>query len=431
MIGFRGSICYCFDPLPFSKLDVRICQGQPRGCLPRLSVRDNQGQSRDRGRSRSHFMGNPIGLSGQKESVDDGTNPRIAMSTPVPLGTEHSRSLLEYARRLGYVEEAWTKCQIAYAREAIIEQVGEDAWVILEGIMAGLVMAMGGLVLTTGIGAVIGGGVGAIPGAVAGADIGLMVGNGILAWAGIGFLGLYIGSHLAEMSSRFKSAILTAWNSNGNRATIDAAARDFAGGLGFFVSLVLQAFVVFLTKGASKQGTAVSLSQLRDSLFFKECPQLEPWLIKNFPKLRAKYVPLRWIVLEEGPRIPNTSIPESMKIKVGERVFEIIRNKDKIDPHTGEPIGPAMKHVGERAQVTGTRPGLDQAMRESDVKVHPKDTPKWEKSEWSKAAQTDFPISSLAAALDQAEAQLIFKMPQPNAKPLGLDNWELIINTTN
>jgi len=305
--------------------------------------------------------------------------------------------------------------------------------------MAGLVMAMGGLVLTTGLGAVIGGavgalggGVGAIPGAVAGADIGLTIGNGILAWAGIGFLALYIGSHLADMSSRFKSAILIAWNSDGNRAMIEAAAREFAGGTGFFVSLVLQAFVLFLTKGASKQGTAVSLSQLRDSLFFKKCPQLEPWLIKNFPKLRAKYVPLRWTVLEEGPRIPNTSIPEHMKIKVGERVFEIVRNQDKIDPHTGEPIGPAMKHLGERAQKKmGASPTLAQAMRESDVKLHPKDATPWEKSEWSKAAQTDFPISSLAAALDQAEAQLIFKMPQPDAKPLGLDNWELIINTTN
>src|SRR5271157_6619427 len=196
MIGFRGSICYCFDPLPFSKLDVRICQGPPRSCLARLSVRANRGQSRDRGRSRSHFMGSPIGLAGQKESVDDGTNPRIAMSTPVPLGTEHSRSVLEYGRRLGYVEEAWTKCQIAYARDAILEQVGEDAWVILEGIMAGLVMAMGGLVLTTGIGAVIGGavgalggGVGAIPGAVAGADIGLMVGMGYLPGLALGSWG--------------------------------------------------------------------------------------------------------------------------------------------------------------------------------------------------------------------------------------------------
>jgi hypothetical protein len=382
-------------------------------------------------------MGNPVGLHGHTEPVDDGTNPRIAMSTPVPLGTEQSRTLLEYRRRLEYVDEAWTKCQVAYAKEAIIKQLGEDAWTILEGVLAGLALAVGALVLTTAIGAIIGGGVGAlgggvgaIPGAVAGADIGLAIGNGILAWAGIGFLALYVGSHFAAISSRFRSAIDTAWNSGGDRLTIDASAREFAEGIGVLVSLVLQAIVVFLTKGAAKQGTSGSLAQLRNSLFFKKSPQLEPWLIKNFPKLRARYVPLSWTVLEEGPRIPNTSIPESMKIKVGERVFEVIRNQDKINPQTGEAIGPATKHLGERAQVTGSRPAMERAMRDSDVQLHPKDAKNWEKSEWSKAAQIDFPISSLAAALDQAEAQLIFKMPQSDAKPVGLDNWELIINTT-
>jgi hypothetical protein len=382
-------------------------------------------------------MGNPVGLHGHTASVDDGTNPRFAMATPVPLGTEQSRGGLEYVRRLGYVDEAWTKCQIAYANEAIIKQVGEDAWTILEGILAGLIMAMPSLVLTSTVGAVVGGavgalgaGVGAIPGAVAGAEIGLTIGNGILAWLGIGFLAIYIGSHLVEMGSRFKSAILMAWNSNGDRVTIDAAAHEFAEGTGFFVSLVLQAIVLFLTKGASKQGTSGSLPRLRDSLFFKRCPQLEPWLIKNFPKLRAKYIPLKWTILEEGPRLPKSSIPESMTIKVGERVFEIVRNKDKINPSTGEPIGPAMKHLGERAQVTGSRPEMEQAMRDADVKLDSKDAGKWPKSEWSKAAHVDFPISSLASALDQAEAQLIFKMPQSGAKPVGLENWELIIDTT-
>jgi hypothetical protein len=65
------------------------------------------------------------------------------------------------------------------------------------------------------------------------------------------------------------------------------------------------------------------------------------------------------------------------------------------------------------------------------VQLHPKDAGKWEKSEWAKAAQIDFPISSLASALDQAEAQLIFKMPSSSAKPVGLESWELIIDTTN
>jgi hypothetical protein len=39
-------------------------------------------------------------------------------------------------------------------------------------------------------------------------------------------------------------------------------------------------------------------------------------------------------------------------------------------------------------------------------------------------------MSSLAAALDQAEAQLMFKLPQSGARPVGLDHWELIIDTT-
>lgn len=197
-------------------------------------------------------------------------------------------------------------------------------------------------------------------------------------------------------------------------AAIDASAREFAEAIGFFFSLVLQAIVLFITKGASKQGTAASLSQLRDSLLFKKCPLLEPWLIKNFPRLRAEFVPLKWTILADDfpvPRIPNSSIPESMKIKVGERVFEVIRNPDKLDAE-GKPIGPAMKHLGERAQVTESGPGLEQAMRDSDVKLHPKDATTWPKSEWSKAAQVDFPISSLASALDHAEAQLIFQMPQ-------------------
>jgi hypothetical protein len=219
--------------------------------------------------------------------------------------------------------------------------------------------------------------------------------------------------------------------------------------------LLLQAIVVFLTKSASKQGTAKSLGQLRDSLLFKHCPRLEPWLIKNYPRLRAQFIPLRWTVLEEGPRIPNTSIPEWMRIKVGEREFYVWRDPTKLGFKTREPKGPVLKHMGERAQVTERSPSLEQAtkalreqhenepppseldnlppgLRERAVQESQRiESPqKWDKSPWSKAAQTDFPISSLAAALDQAEAQLIFQPPQEYAKPTGLTNWELVIDTT-
>jgi hypothetical protein len=388
-------------------------------------------------------MGNPLGLQGPAPYVDDGTSARMAAFAPVPLGTRVSTLALDHFRRVRYVEEAWSRLIASYAREAIARQVGEDAWVVFEGAIEGILLAIGGIVLSVAIGAMLGGGagalaggVGAVPGALAGAELGLAIGNAILAWVGLGFLAAFVGSHLSEMGAKFGSGISMAWNSEGDRLTIDAAARTLAEGCGIFVSLLIQALVVFLTKRASSQGTAGALAQLRESLLLKRCPRLEPWLIKNFPKLRAKFVPLKWTVLDDkAPLIPGTSVPEWIKIKVGERVFEVFRNKEKIGPD-GNPIGPAMKHPGERAQQTASRPILEQALREFKDGLSPDEAKKieapqdWPKSEWSKATQTDIPMSWLAAVLDQAEAQLIFKSPDTRAKPMGIPHWELIIDTT-
>lgn len=387
-------------------------------------------------------MGNPLGLHGPAPHVDDGTSARMASLTPAPLGTRVSNLVLEHLRRVGYVEEAWSRSIAVYAREAIARQVSEDAWVVFEGAIEGVLLAIGGVVLSVATGAMLGGGagalaggVGAVPGALAGAELGLAIGNAILAWAGLGFLAAFLGSHLSDMGAKFGSGINLAWNSEGDRLSIDAAARTSAEGCGLFVSLILQAIVVFVTKRASSQGSAGALAQLRESLLVKRSPRLEPWLIQNFPKLRAKFVPLKWTVLEEGPKIPGTSVPEWIKIKVGERVFEVVRNKEKIGPD-GSPIGPAMKHPAERAQQTASRPMMEQAVREFKDGLPPDAAKRiempqdWPKSEWSKAAQTDIPISWLAAVLDQAEAQFIFKSPDPRAKPVGIPHWELIIDTT-
>jgi hypothetical protein len=396
------------------------------------------------------------------ENIIDGTSPRVAGRPPGIIGPLSNWRVLDYLRRLSYVDDAWTKCRTTYAWNAIVAQVGQDALDILAGILVGLLMALGVLVLTTGVGAAVGGGlgalaggVGAIPGAVAGADVGLTVGNGILAWAGLGFLAVYVALHLNEMGKQLTTAIRTAWNSCGNASTIDTAAQEFARSVGIFVSLLIQAIVVFLSKGASKQGTVKALAQLRESLLFKHCPKLEPWLIKNFPKLRAKYVPLKWVVLEEGPLIPNTSIPESMRIRVGDREFHVFRDKAKLGFKSGEPKGPATKHLGERAQTTEGSPTLEQATKDLREQLKSDPVPpeldklppglreraiaeskkvaspeKWDKSAWSKAAQTDFPMSSLAGALDQAEAQLIFQPPSKFAKPVNIEGWELVIDTT-
>src|SRR5262249_12330045 len=149
-------------------------------------------------------------------------------------------------------------------------------------------------------------------------------------------------------------------------------------------------------------------------------------LIKNYPRLRAKFVPLSFEVLAEGPRIGKTSIPEWIRIKVGGRVFEVIRNAEKPGPD-GNPIGPAMKHLGERAGTATESPTVRQLTDALNEQLRARGEPPAHqpapvpKTQGAIDSQTDFPISSLAAALDQAEAQLIFQQPQSSAKPVNLD----------
>ncbi|OWK36659.1 hypothetical protein [Fimbriiglobus ruber] len=156
-----------------------------------------------------------------------------------------------------------------------------------------------------------------------------------------------------------------------------------------------------LTKAAAEGRFGEAITAVRQSRLFKNAARMEEWLGRNLARLRAKYIPLKWSVLSESAeRIPGTSIPRSMRLKVGTRQFVIERAEVKRD---GTVIGPATKHLGEVAEKA---------------------------SEWAKLSQTDFPISSLASALDQAEAKLIFQPPSPRAMPRNIENWELLIDTT-
>jgi hypothetical protein len=389
------------------------------------------------------------------------------MSTPGPGIDTDSSSFRAYYGRLGYVKEALEKCWTSYAEGLIIEEAGEELYGLLVGFLVNLMMMFGVLVVSAGVGAATGAaigslaaGVGAMPGAVVGAKIGLAIGNGLLTWLGLAFLLEYVGEHLRDMGARFQWAIRMAWDSDGEPAAVDAAARVFAEGVSKFVGVLLQGLVVAVSKGAPKQGFPKTWAQVRNSRLFKRCPGLEPWLIKNFARLRTKYWPLTWTLLEQGPLIENTSIPEWIVIKVGERVFWVWREKTKPahkPPH--DPIGPAMKHPAEQALHSQESPTVEQATKklQEQVKSEPPDkrinklhpdlrnkavdqskrvgdqgrgATKWAKSPWSHFDQsaTDFPLSAIAAALDQAEAQLIFK--PPGIHKLAVDNWELVIDTT-
>jgi hypothetical protein len=105
-------------------------------------------------------------------------------------------------------------------------------------------------------------------------------------------------------------------------------------------------------------------------------------------------------VLAEGPAIKGSSIPEWIHIRVGNRMFQLERNALKMGPES-RPIGPGTKHLAERAQDAG---------------------------EWANAAKVDFPMSSLAGALEEAELRLMAKLLEPG-KMLIIEGWELGVST--
>jgi hypothetical protein len=311
----------------------------------------------------------------------------------------------------------------------VIDQLGKDAWGLLGGVLIMMLAAVIFPAVTAAFGALIfgaigalAGGAGAAPGAVVGADLGYAFGEGILAWAGLLMLADFVLSRIGGMRQELEKGIDLAWGSKDDPCSIDLAARDFARAFAYLASLIVMAIISFVTLRASKGGATKALESMKDSLLFKRSPRFSNWLIENFGPLRTKFFPLGkgdfeflGDLTKEGDLIPNlqagetvgkTSVPMRFRIRVRERVYDVIRDEDKIivNKQTGEkgPKGPTSKHLGEKAA----------------------DKP------WASFTQTDFPMYVLADALDQAEAQLMFQPPNPAAMPRGIPYWEIKIDTT-
>jgi hypothetical protein len=131
-------------------------------------------------------------------------------------------------------------------------------------------------------------------------------------------------------------------------------------------------------------------------------------------------------VLAEGPAIPGTSVPEWLRLRVGRREFNITRNAAKIEKGTGQPIGPATKHLAE--EVKGG-PWNDLRVKKGEV-IHETT----ESNVWLRQNQVDFPMSSLASGLQVAEREimkgaLVPLEGSPGVYKVLVDGWEFMINT--
>jgi hypothetical protein len=316
-------------------------------------------------------------------------------------------------QHLEYVERAALGSR-KYIGDSIQRELGKDFRTVIDAILLGFVSALAVTLISALAGAVLGGGLGAIltdgaatlPCARIGARLGLIIAEQLLFWMGLKYVYEYVKVHLDQMTTKFKNGIDEAWSSNGLPSAIDGASKEIADGAAVFLSLAVQGIVVYLLKSSRTNGIAVALKNLRGSLMFRLCPKFEGWLAESFWRLKLKVEPeLKFTVLDEGTAIDPkaTSIPEYMKIDVNGRVWEIIRNKEKLI--AGKPIGPALKHLHEYAQ-KGSGAGVG-----------------------SVSSGTDFPVSPLAGALDKAEASLIFRDPGDFTN-LRIGAWTFSIDTT-
>ncbi len=218
---------------------------------------------------------------------------------PTPDSTCTTRSswwIVEKSKRLLYVRRAWNLAN-QYTWPAIVKHTGEDFSELIKGLLPGLMLAAAAVVATTLAGAAVGGGigflfggVGAGPGAIAGGELGLSLGLWLVEWLGLGFLVVYIGSALGDVSKRLAHGTVMAWESCGSAATIDAAAHYIADGMGGLFSLLLQGIVAFVAqRGMTFAVRRMSASRLgRGIAAFLKTKAFEEETISYYLKLLGK-----------------------------------------------------------------------------------------------------------------------------------------------
>src|ERR1035441_2365713 len=95
--------------------------------------------------------------------------PARGAHRPDPVCHDDSWVVVRYARCVVYVDTAWELAKAQYVGPSILKHAGEDFLELFKGILPSLLLALGGLLVTTGVGAVVGGFVGGVVGAGGGA----------------------------------------------------------------------------------------------------------------------------------------------------------------------------------------------------------------------------------------------------------------------
>jgi hypothetical protein len=219
-------------------------------------------------------------------------------------------------------------------------------------------------------------------------------------------------------------AVLTA----GITAEISAAAKG--GKLAKIVAAIANNPVVkrIVNNSAVKKIVEKGEDALRKAREIQE--KLAEWRrIRALKKERPHFT----VLSESAAKIPGTSVPESLRIKVGKREFDLSRDATRIGPD-GAPIGPATKHMGEEAKhgpwndtVPKRKPD---GSIDPQVPVEPRSAPMG-----LQRSQVDFPMSSLASGLEEAEKMILrgvaplSRHGTPGVFDVLVDGWHFVIDT--
>lgn len=219
-------------------------------------------------------------------AIDPGTNLVNRSPNPGPQCVTQDPNILQ---RTGYIIQAWEVSKSRFVGPAIIEHTERDFYELVKGAIPMLLAACGLILSTTILGALIGslaGGIGSLPGAA----LGFSVGTALLQVLGLAFLFVFLKDRLGDIASALSSGASMAWKSCGSPASIDAAARQMAEGVGLFYAALLQAILLYLGSALASRTLASSRNALRESKLFKSCEKLEAWINRNFAELYQKHI---------------------------------------------------------------------------------------------------------------------------------------------
>jgi hypothetical protein len=215
----------------------------------------------------------------------------------------------------------------------IVQETGVALGHLVEGLIPGLLMAVGVLGATTVLGTVVGGAVGAFaggfgaaPGAALGGQLGFDIGMAALAWMGLAFIVASLGQGLPKLNQQAELGIKRAVHAMNlpppaRPAEMLEASRHFAQAQALLFKLILMGLVAWLLKkgavssaqqvgnsaraisGASKAGTSVEAAEAGVAELVAQLRKSQ--LGNGF----ADWVEGNWRQLIENPKLrPQTAV---------------------------------------------------------------------------------------------------------------------------